>query len=55
MVGSVVGEAQNVVEVMLFPGRDMRVRGVGDGWNGAGGSEKGEIGLGVGNVHAVES
>ena len=55
MVGGVVGETQNVVEVMLFPGRDMRVGGVGDGGNGAGGSEKGEIGLSVRNVRAVES
>ena len=55
MIGGVVGVAQNVVEVMFFPCRDMGVRGVWYGGNGAGGSEQGEIGLSVGNVRAVES
>ena len=55
MVGGVVSVTQNVIEVMLFPSRDMRVEGVRTGGNGAGGSEKGEIGLSVRNVRAVES
>ena len=55
MVGGVVGVAQDVVEMMFFPSREMGVRGVWNGGNGAGGSEEGEIGLSVRNVRAVES
>ena len=55
MIGGVVGVAQDVVEMMFFPCRDMGVRGVRYGGDGAGGSEEGEVGLSVRNVCAVES
>ena len=55
MVGGVVSVTENVVEVVFFPCRDMGVRGVWYGGDGAGGSEEGEVGLSVRNVRAVES
>ena len=41
--------------MLFFSCLDMRVRGVWDSGDGAGGSEEGEIGLSMRNVSAVES
>ena len=55
VIRGVISVAQDVIDVMFFPSLDMRVRGVGNGGDGTGGREKGEVGLGVRDVRAVES